>query len=257
MTISLRLGVLLFSFITSPVLAAEPPAKPDAVPDEAAQELESVTVSGVKDPGFLTYAKALKALAAFDQHHQALAPAARPRFQLVRNLQKDDPAKTPLALRLAGSEQSVDLPLAADRSFSVPRDALGLGEDPELVINRSRSFYGILPHVVSPGVPPNVRRLGDLRLECEMIYSYVKDDLGILARAAVAALGGGCHTSLATFGVPAPGRLTGLALVYGERREALPAKSIQQNGMVYILPVSDKTWPDDTLLEFELVAAAK
>jgi len=255
MTISPRLVALLFPFILSPALAADTAAQPEAVPDESAQELEAVTVSGLKDPAFLTYARALKALAAFEQYHQALAPGARARFQLVRNPQKDDPAKTPVALSLVGSEQSADIALAADRSFSIPRDARGVGEEPELVTNRSRSLYRIGPHIVSPGALPNVRRLGDLRLECEMIWSFVKDDIGFLAKTTLTALGGGCRTSLDTWGVPAPGRVSNVTLVYGERREALPAKKILANGFVYAPPVHDKSWPDDTLVEFELAKA--
>jgi len=242
-----QLCSLVFLFALSAALAAETQTKPEA---EAIEELEVVTVNGVTDPAFLPYASALKALAAFDKH-RALAPAAMPRFKLVLKQQTIDPSCAALALGLVGSEGAINIPLAADGSFTVPHETPLVGEGADLLLNRSRSLYRVFPDIRSPGVPGNARRLGDLRLECEMIWSYLKAELGLVTRTTLVALGGACHTGLATFTFRAPARLSGAALVFGDRREALTARRLPNNGLGYAPPLHDRSWPDDTLVEFE------
>jgi len=39
-----------------------------------------------------------------------------------------------------------------------------------------RRFYQIVPEVRTPGLPENVRRLGDLRLECKVMIEIAKEE---------------------------------------------------------------------------------
>lgn len=249
-TLSL-IGVFLLEFALPAAIAAENPPVPAA---EAVQELEAVTVTGHKDPAILPYRKALKALDAFDLHH-ALAPAAPPRFALRLRPRQVDPGGEPLTLHLVGNETDMDIPLAADHSFSLPRDQKALDEGADLIANRKKGLYFGAPHIRSPGVPADARRLGDLRLECEMNWAVIKDEVNFVQRLAAEALGGLCHTSLARIGFRTPRALAAATLVAGERREALAANRIGKDGETFMPPLHDRSWPDDTLIEFVFAAA--
>lgn len=246
------ISFLLLALMASSALAAEQVA---ASADGSTQELETLTVSGIKDPSFMPWRKALKALEAFDRHHE-LAPAAAPRFILTLLPKQNDSSQNPLTLRLADNESSLDIPIAADGTFALPRNQQKWGEEAEVILNRKKGLYQPFPDIHSPNVPANTRRLGDLRLQCEMLWAVAKDDLGFLARTAYSALGGLCHTGLARIGFRAPRPLAGATLVAAGRREALEAKRIGPEGRFFAAPLHDTSWPDDTLVEFNFAPAA-
>ncbi|RLM48881.1 hypothetical protein DVK02_18545, partial [Halobellus sp. Atlit-31R] len=61
---------------------------------------------------------------------------------------------------------SVPVPVAPDNSFVLPRNELALREDAAVVANRKTTSMTWRAQIITPGLPPGTRRLGDMRLEC-------------------------------------------------------------------------------------------
>ena len=100
----------------------------------------------------------------------------------------------------------------------------------------------------------NMRRLGDLRLECEVRSAIAKADMNFVFRSAIAAatLGRGvCQSAHMQMGFFAGKKIKDLTLVSGTRRQALTRFA----GPHYFPPVWDKSWPDDSLIEFRFEEA--
>jgi len=99
-------------------------------------------------------------------------------------------------------------------------------------------------------VPAGARRLGDLRLECELNWALVRDDQSLVRRAMAASLGGFCSSRLIAIGFRSPYVIAAVTLSAGERRLTLPASSVRNNGWGYVVPLHDRSWPDDTRIVF-------
>jgi hypothetical protein len=229
------------------IAAAENQAPPE---NEIVQELDEIIVQSIKDPAGLSYREILKALDAYVRH-RGLAPFAQARFKVSVNRKQWDASREPLTLRLVGSNTAIDIPVAADKTFTLPRNQQAKDDDAKLVLNRNKALYYFVSWIESPNVPGNARRLGDLRLQCEMNWVFI--DIGAAIRAAASPFGNPCHSSWLNnyIGFLAPRPLTSAALVSSERRENLAQKQIRANGQIYSPPLSDQTWPDDTLIEFD------
>lgn len=216
------------------------------------QAVQSVSVSGTKDPDWKPYRKMLDGLDAFDAHH-ALAPQASLNFLLrpqQPNLKLDN-----LTLRIVGDHTSIDVPIAADYTFSLPRDEAAARDDADLRLNTKKGLFRWRPLVLTPGLPPNTRRLGDLRLECEVRWAVDKFDLSFLKLTFLTPLGGACHSSRARIFYVAAAPIASVTLVSGTRRESLPAERMDpHDNQRYSPPLYDADWPDDTLVLLELQA---
>jgi hypothetical protein len=128
-----------------------------------AQEVPSVTVRATRDPVDKSYRKMIAGMDLFEQRH-ALAPQATLRFQLLPRLPRttlDD-----VTLRIAGDSLTLPVATDPDHTFTLPRNAQAWQEDAALIANRKTTSLTWRVQVRSPGVPPGLRRLGDLRLEC-------------------------------------------------------------------------------------------
>ena len=218
----------------------------------AVDPVQTVSVPGTKNPELRRYRAMVAGLDAFDTHH-ALAPQAT---ELKFVLRAHD-GVTPIdgtTLRIAGGATSIAVPIAADGSFVLPRDQGAIDDDADLILNRKRGMFGGNADVRTPGLPANVRRLGDLRLECEVMMAIAKKELGFLTRVAVNALIGSewCHVSKSLYSQHSPAALASATLVSGERR--LDAQiGGQRTG--YSVPLADASWPDDTLVELKYATA--
>lgn len=93
---------------------------------------QQVTVSGSKDPDWKPYRKMLDGLNAFDKFH-ALAPSAELKF--ILRPQQPNLDTTGLKLRIVGDNTSIDVPIAADHTFSVPRVESAAKDDADLRLN--------------------------------------------------------------------------------------------------------------------------
>jgi hypothetical protein len=217
---------------------------------EAEEAVPSVTVHGTKNPEMRSYRNVVAGLDAFSEYH-ALAPAVPElHFRMVTKSGRAIDATEALAIRIVSDDESASIPVAADGLFSVPRLAWAYEHDAILVLNRAKGEFSTRPDVRTPGLPDNVRRLGDLRLECQVTMAVIKKEIPFLARAAI-------NTMLMTgdwctgkkdmdFGVRSPAPLAGGTLSFGERRQKL--KFTKWN---YHVPLGDRDWPDDALVELQ------
>jgi hypothetical protein len=223
---------------------AKPAQRADAAP-----EVQSVTVNAIKDPEIKSYRSMLAGLDAFDNHHDR-APEA-PALRFVLSSLSDgtgfDFSHTKLSIR--GDTVSIPVVIDADNSFVLPRNKQAQDDNADLILDLRKGKIRGRPDVRTPGVPVNMRRLGDLRLECEVRSAIAKADMNFVFRGAVAAatLGRGlCNSPNMHMGFFAGKNIKGLTLVSDTRREPLTSFS----GPNYFPPVGDKSWPDNTLVEF-------
>lgn len=217
-------------------------------PEEAVQVVE---VSGVKNPELKPYRQMVKGIDAFEKFH-SLAPAASLRFQLL-GVNKDV-AFDKVSLKLSGSNTDVSLPIAADGTFILPRLQAAVDDNAELVSNKPKGMLRWRGDIRSPGVPANARRLGDLRLECEIGWAVNREDMSFMTRNSLSAIGGLCHSKMVGLRYQAPRRLAGVSLVSGERRATLRIDA--DNKRVFWPPLADSSWNDDSLIVFDYEAAA-
>ena len=215
----------------------------------AEEPMQVVQIPGIKDAELRSYRSLVAGFEAFDANRK-LAPAALLRFRLVRNGSNDPRATEGLALRIVGKGDPIALAVAPDGVFSVPRIDAAYHDDAELILNRKRGQFRGMPDVRTPGLPDNVRRLGDLRLECRVMMGIAKYHLGFATRAFITTMmrtGDWCGFDDFRYSVSSTARISAIALVDGDRR--LAGKAAEWN---YEVPISDASWSDDTLVELTL-----
>lgn len=207
---------------------------------------EQVQVSSVKDPELRPYRHMVRGLDAWDAHRARLAPNAGLKFEL---LTKDGKLTSPegLQLRIAGNEVDIALPLDADATFVLPRSQEALDDNADLLLNRKKEQFRWRPRVRTPGLPENARRLGDLRLECEVSAAVRKEEIPLLFRAGAVATGGICKLPMVGYMHRSPRRLLSATVVSGERKAAL---ELRDRGNAYLAPLRNKDWDDDALIVY-------
>ena len=228
-----------------------------------------VKVDATRDPVDKSYRKMLQGVERFERDH-ALAPQAVLRFRLLPRQPGVD--MTSVQLRIAGDTISIPLPLAADNSFAPVRNAQALRENAVLIANRRASTMSWRAQVLTPGLPPDTRRLGDLRLECRagMDSGLISNDPEIISwlSSMIYSTDKVCSQPDGNYLFFTEHPLFGVTLVHGARRLPLPFKLLYAGGeqtaaslpycdcqvlldRTYYAPLWDASWPDDTLLEFE------
>jgi hypothetical protein len=234
------------SLIAALLAMAAPAFAQDSTAPEAPVAAEKVEVSSLKDPELLPYRRMVRGLDAWEEK-RALAPKAELRFELWTKDGK--PADTQgLQLRIAGDTVDIALPLDQDGSFVLPRSREAFDDEADLVSNRKKEQIRWRPRIRTPGVPANARRLGDLRLECEVGVAVRKEEIPLLYRAGAAAAGGLCRLPVVSYPYRAPQRLASATVVSGERKAGL---ELHMNGLAYMAPLRDKRWDDDALVVYE------
>jgi hypothetical protein len=261
----IRLLLLPLGALVAATAAAQAPAPapPPAGP------ITTVTVPYTRDPVDKSYRKMIRGMERFERD-RALAPNATLRFHL---LPRSPTVKmSGITLRVVGDNVTVPVPVAEDNSFVLPRNEQALREDAAVVANRKTSSMTWRASVVTPGLPPGTRRLGDLRLECFVgmeaglvsnsspLFGWISDALTTADQV--------CNSPRGNYLFFTDRPVFSVTLRAGERTEVLPFKMLyaggeQTGGMLeycdcqvlldrsYYAPIWDKRWPDDTLVEFE------
>ncbi len=229
-------------------MAAPAFAQDAALPDAPA---EQVQVSSVKDPELQPYRHMVRGLDVWDDKHARLAPQASLRFELWTKDGKLADTEG-LQLRLAGNTVDIALPFDKDSTFVLPRSQEALSDNADLLLNRKKDQFRWRPRINTPGVPANARRLGDLRLECEVRAAVRKEEIPLLYRAGAVAAGGICNLPMAAYLYRAPQRLLSAVVVSGERRSGLP---LRDDGHVFVPPLRDKSWDNDALVVYTFAEA--
>ena len=225
-----------------------------------------VQVDGLSNPDSQSYRRMLKGMDAFEQHH-ALAPAALMRYRLYPRLPGVKAQGVRLSLKSDAGTQPISVD--ADLTFILPRDARALADGAEVVSNRPSRSFAWGPDVRTPGLPPNTRRLGDLRLECQIdraasLLVGLKTPAYYVIEATIDV----CKAFPGSWLYYGERAIFNVTLVHGERRQVLLSPHLYGSMMptaiqvfydfypllidrTYHIRVSDTSWPDDTLVELE------
>jgi len=229
---------------------------------------QTVTVHATRDPVDKSYRKMIDGMQRFARE-RALAPRASLRFQLLPRSPNVD--MTAITMRVAGDGISIPVQVAPDNTFVLPYNEQALREDAAVLANRKTTSMTWRARVVTPGLPPGTRRLGDLRLEC-----LVGMDAGLVSNAsplfgwlagAITGTERVCNSPDGNYLFFAERPVFSVTLRAGSRVEVLPFKMLYAGGeqtramlpycdcqvlldRTYYAPIWDRSWPDDTLLEF-------
>jgi hypothetical protein len=176
---------------------------------ESEQQIAEVAVNGTKDPGLKPYRIMSGGLDAFDEY-RSHAPEAVLRFRLSKHGERNWYAENwdGVRLRMAGNDSAIPVPIAVDGTFILPRSQQAYDDDADLILNQKKSLIRFSADVRTPGVPENARRLGDNRLECQVMMGIGKKELGFARRAVFNTIflgGHWCSSKRATYGFPLPG----------------------------------------------------
>lgn len=210
--------------------------------------MQSVFVAGTRDPDWKSYKAFLAGMKLFDEKRQ-LAPAAPLRFVLRPRTEKVSVTGVAMSIE-ADDGVKIAVPIGVDGSFQLPRSEEAAHKNAEIILSKKRNTLSWRPAIHSPGVPDNSRRMGDLRLECFVRWSIEQADLLAFFRASINAFGGPCTSAAIKVDYISVTPLAAIYLESGQRREKLDAKWIEANGHIYLPPVNDSDWPDDTLIRF-------
>jgi hypothetical protein len=185
-----------------------------------------------------------------------------------------------VALQIVGERFKAPVAVAADHTFTLARLQKALDEDAVVRSERRAQSMTWRAEIRTPGLPPDTRRLGDLRLECQvgMEAGLVSQYPSVLGRLVDALLGTAafCNRSYAPYLFFAERPLFSVTLSAGARREVLSVGQMyaaMAHGRTtkadlahcdcealldraYILPLGDRRWPDDTRVELEYMDAA-
>jgi len=223
-----------------PAIAQEPVLAGDGTARQEMQQI--VDVQSARDPDLRPYRTMLRGLDAYADHLQ-LAPAAPLRFVLFPVAPEgtlDD-----VTLHLSADNLSIPIPLSSDGTFVLSRDKTAYDANADLVSNKKRASLRWRPDIHTPGLPPNVRRLGDLRLECEVRWAVEQDQLSFIMRNFFRMAGGPCHSALIHVPFPSRHPLASVEARSGERSMSVRLKEDMRR---YVPPLHDLSWDDNTLL---------
>lgn len=214
-----------------------------------------VAVKGLKDPELRSFRSVTAGLDTFDEYHRLAPAVAALRFRLKPREATEDKSTEGITLTIVGRGDPIPVTIEADGGFTIARNEAAYDDDADLMFNRKRRQFSSIADIRTPGLPDNVRRLGDLRLECKVNIAIVKTEVPLWARAALTTFlltPDWCKKLPIYFSLPPLSKLGKTTLVYQDRRREL-SKEEWENG--FESPMLDPVaWPDDTLLEMELPA---
>lgn len=246
--------------------AQQPPVK----------QLAPVTISAQanRDPVEKSYRKMVRGMDLFERQ-RSLSPQGVLRFKLLPR--KPDTSLANLDLLVLSERVELPVPIAADQTFTLPRNAQALADNALVTPNRKFLTMTWRTDIRSPGLPPSTRRLGDLRLECQvgMEAGLISNSSTLVGRltSAVVDTPAYCERLAPQYLFFADQPLFSVALVSGSRREVLALDKLYAGASddpnlpgdlpycdcevlldrTYVLPLGDRSWPDDTLVEFEFM----
>ena len=236
---------------------------------------DAVVVTAVRDPVKKSYKKMLDGAALFEEKKH-LAPNASLRFKLIPR--REDARMDGVELEVAAESIAIPLKVASDQTFTIERNRTALKENAQVMPNRKAGTMTWRADVRTPGLPANVRRLGDLRLECEvgmksgLISNYPTGFWGWLD-GVIARNETYCHRASPRYLFFAERPIWTVTLIDGARREVLSVDMLYGGAArdpewkkdqhcdcsalfdrAYFVPLGDSSWPDDTLVELEYMS---
>ncbi len=227
----------------------------------AAKDAEggTVHVNGIRNPETHTYRAIAAGLDTFDAQHKLAPNAPQLLFQartragqpLDAALLQGGAGADPLSAVLAGDDgYALRLALDADGRFQVPRSQPAWDAHADLRLSKQRSDVRVWPYVRSPGLAGNQRRLGDIRLECQVFVAIAKKEapLHIVLLGNTVMLGSDWCAFMKdqdrAWDATTPAPLSSAILRDGQRSMALRVK-----GARFEVPVGDTSWSNDAIVE--------
>lgn len=238
---ALKTGSLVMTLCGTPLLACADAPPASELPGQLATS--SVDVKGVRDPDWKPYGAMLKGARRFEEMH-ALAPTAALRF--ILDPRRPDVDMTALQLRLESDEASSAIPLGEKNTFSLPLEPGSLYAKADLTLNRKAGSVRWIPYIRSATASDTSRRLGDLRLTCEVHWAIDKDTLPFAMRTTLSALGGPCNfvSQKGTYSFTEPQRITAATISFNGKTAPVPF-----SGFSFTPPLREKQWSDDSVIE--------
>ncbi|MGV7208164.1 hypothetical protein ACLB1G_09950 [Oxalobacteraceae bacterium A2-2] len=214
--------------------------------------LPAVEITGQASTVLMRYAHVAAGLDAYQQH-LALAPESSLTFRLYRLLPG---VKTQgVQLELAGRGYRAPLTLSANGRVAIARDPAALEDDADVLINRRKGAVAIEPSVDTPGLPQGARRLGDLRLECQVKNAMRAAGMHFFQRTLAAVLPTGCGAMRFRL-VDTTRAYTAYELRDGDRVALSPSGAVRADRSIAV-PLDDASWPDHTLVYLRMGAAGE
>ncbi len=242
-----------------------------------ADAVQTITVTRTRNPVDKSYRKMLKGMELFAKK-RAMAPDASLRFKLLPRQRDTD--MDGIVLNIVGESITIPVPVAPDHTFTLERNQKALDEDASVMPNRKVRSMTWRTEIRSPGLSPDTRRLGDLRLECHvgMEADLISDYVPVIGQVAnfLQRMLDYCDGSDQRYLFFAERPLFSVTMVAGSRREILSVDALYGGiadrpmspadlascdcqvllDRTYFLPLGDRSWPDDTLIEFEYMDGA-
>ncbi len=242
--------------------------------DKPTAALPSVTIAAKanRDPVEKSYRKMMRGMDLFAAE-RSMSPNGVLRFKLLPR--RPDTDMKSISMEVIGSTVAFDVAIAPDDTFTLTRNAKAFDENAQVIPNRRSQTMTWRSDIRTPGLPPNARRLGDLRLECRvgMEAGLISNSSNIIGRMTQAVLDtpAYCDRKAPLYLFFADRPLFSVALSSGNRREVLSIDKLYGSASddpglksdlpfcdcevlldrTYVLPLGDRSWPDDTLVEFE------
>jgi hypothetical protein len=272
---SMKSSCLLGAAMQNAIMLACTAACADGPQDKtgaAADAVPTITVNRTRDPVDKSYRKMLKGMELFAKM-RSTAPNASLRYKLLPR--QRDTNMDGIVLKIVGETVTIPVPVAPDHTFTLERHQKALDEDASVMPNRKVRSMTWRTEIRTPSVPPNTRRLGDLRLECQvgMEAGLVSDYLPVIGQVAnlLQTMLDYCNGSEVHYLFFSERPLFSVTMVAGTRREILSVDELYAGASfrlmsnadlascdcqvlldrTYFLPLGDRSWPDDTLIEFE------
>jgi hypothetical protein len=242
----LTVSLVALALSSGAAAAQEIPAR-DVVPGK--DQTGVVHVNAMKNPEMHTYRAVVAGLDIFDELH-ALAPKV-PKLVFSVRARNGGPmsGEMPTA-KLLGDDFSQTLPIDGAGLVEVPRSQRAWDAKAEVILSRKRNEVRVWPHIRTPGLADNQRRLGDIRLECQVLIAVAKKEAPFYIVALVNTVmltGDWCNwlkDSDRTWDVAMPYPLASATLRDGDRSMPLRVKDSR-----FAVPLGDASWSNDALVE--------
>ena len=244
-----------------------------ALAQNAALPQVTISAQANRDPVEKSYRQMLRGVELFEQRRAALAPDSTLRFKLLPRRPTTDMSN--VEIDVIGKTDSFSVPVSPDHTFTLERNGKMLAENAQVTPNRKSGSMTWRTEIRSAGVPAGMRRLGDLRLECEVgmeagVVSNSRTIVGQIANL-LTDTSAYCRSKDQLYLFFAERPIFAVTLAAGNRREVLGVDRLYASASddswlkndlpycdcevmldrTYFLPLADPRWPDDTQVEFE------
>ena len=242
--------------------------------EKAAPALTSVTVAAKanRDPVEKSYRKMVRGMDLFNAE-RSMSPNGVLRFKLLPR--RPDTDMKSIEMEVIGSTVAFPVAVLPNDTFTLERNAKAIDENAQVIPNRKAQSMTWRSDIRTPGLPEDTRRLGDLRLECRvgMEAGLISNSSNIIGRMTQAVMDtpAYCDRKAPLYLFFADRPLFSVTLVSGTRREQLSIDKLYASASddprlktdlpycdcevlidrTYVLPLGDRSWPDDTLVAFE------